>query len=296
MLLLVLEHLTSPSTQMHFFLCSLLISTEMMDDNTVYDLFELANVHKKHHGVSLVKGPDANSPAYKILNPNLIPSVPELSFRDLLFSIHSERGFIFSANLKQAKRTRGTLISVEKTDGSGSLFEIISNGKANTVDVVYASASGQHVVSIEDVDVANGHWKNITVFVQEDRAQVHVGCEEINIQELDVPIQQILNQEVADISNLRIGKGAAKTDRFMVRNLILGLMCRRVGDKSFIYVLRIVICSVWERVKTHRMRTDGFDLDSLPARCNSRCWKIVFIFWKPIWIIFFHDSREFSRT
>lgn len=189
----------------------------MLDDDSVFDLFELSHLHKKHHGVSLVKGPDPNSPAYKILNPNLIPSVPELSFRDLIDSIQSERGFIFTANLKQAKRTRGSLISVERTDGTGSVFEIISNGKANTVDLVYRTASGQHVVSIEDVSVANGHWRNITVFVQEDRAQVYVGCEEINTQELDVPIQQILSQESADIASLRIAKGAAKSDRFMVR-------------------------------------------------------------------------------
>lgn len=196
-------------------------SAEMPDDDTVFDLFELTHVHKKHHGVSLVKGPDPNSPAYKILNANLIPSVPELSFRDLIYSIQTERGFIFTANLKQAKRTRGSLVSVERADGTGSVFEIISNGKANTVDLVYWTASGQHVVSIEDVNVANGHWKNITVFVQEDRAQVHVGCEEINTQELDAPIQQILSQESADTASLRIAKGAAKSDRFMVRIWVL---------------------------------------------------------------------------
>uniref|UniRef100_A0A9J8CF79 Thrombospondin 1a n=1 Tax=Cyprinus carpio carpio TaxID=630221 RepID=A0A9J8CF79_CYPCA len=198
-----------------------MLNMQMPDDDTVFDLFELTRVDKKHHGVNLVKGPDPNSPAYKILNPNLIPSVPELSFRDLIYSIQSERGFIFTANLKQVKRTRGSLVSVERTDGTGSVFEIISNGKANTVDLVYWTASGQHVVSIADVNVANGHWKNITVFVQEDRAQVHVGCEKINTQELDAPIQQILNQESADIASLRIAKGAAKSDRFMVRIWVL---------------------------------------------------------------------------
>uniref|UniRef100_A0A8C1UGR2 Thrombospondin 1a n=1 Tax=Cyprinus carpio TaxID=7962 RepID=A0A8C1UGR2_CYPCA len=203
------------------FLWSSVSSRQMPDDDTVFDLFELTHVDKKHHGVNLVKGPDPNSPAYKILNPNLIPSVPELSFRDLIYSIQSERGFIFTANLKQVKHTRGSLVSVERTDGTGSVFEIISNGKANTVDLVYWTASGQHVVSIEDVNVANGHWKNITVFVQEDRAQVHVGCEEINTQELDAPIQQILNQESADIASLRIAKGAAKSDRFLVRIWVL---------------------------------------------------------------------------
>lgn len=196
----------------------------MLDDDTVYDVFELTNVHKHHVGVSLVKGPDPNSPAYKILKPNLIPSVPEPSFRDLLFSIHTERGFILTANLKQAKRTRASLITVEMKDGSGSLFEIISNGKANSVDLLYRSASGQQLVSIDDVDVADGQWRNLTLFIQEDRAQLHVGCEEINTQELDLPIQQILSQDIADISELRIGKPATKSDRFMVRKLLLNLL------------------------------------------------------------------------
>lgn len=182
----------------------------------MYDLFELARVHKKHHGVSLVKGPDPYSPAYKILNPNLIPVVPEHSLRDLIYSIQEEKGFLFLVNLKQAKKTRGSLLTVEKKDGSGPIFEIISNGDAHTLDLVYTTANKQHVVSIEDAHLASGSWKNITLFLQEDRAQLYVGCEEINTSELDVPIYQILTQEVADIATLRIGKGAVK-DRFMVR-------------------------------------------------------------------------------
>ncbi|XP_073682628.1 thrombospondin-1 [Garra rufa] len=254
---------------------------EMPDDDTVFDLFELTNVHKKHHGVSLVKGPDANSPAYKILNPNLIPSVPELSFRDLIYSIQSERGFIFTANLKQAKRTRGTLISVERTDGSGSVFEIISNGKANTVDLVYWTATGQHVVSIEDVNVANGHWKNITLFVQEDRAQVHVGCEEINTQELDAPIQQILNQESADISSLRIAKGAAKSDRFMgvlqnvrfVFGTTLDAILRNKGCESSTFITDVMTLETPVNGSSPAIRTDytGHKTKDLQDICGFSC-------------------------
>uniref|UniRef100_A0A8C8EWH0 Thrombospondin 1b n=1 Tax=Oncorhynchus tshawytscha TaxID=74940 RepID=A0A8C8EWH0_ONCTS len=191
----------------------------------VYDLFELVQVSKKNHGVTLVKGDDPYSPAYKILNPDLIPELPESSFRDLIDSIHAERGFLLLLNFKQFKRTRGSLLTVEKRDGSGAVFEIVSNGKANTLDVVFSTVNKQQVVSIEDVDLATGHWKNITLFVQEDRAQLYVGCEEVNTAELDAPIQSILTQETPATARLRIGKGAVK-DRFMVSG------ARRAHDNS----------------------------------------------------------------
>uniref|UniRef100_A0A8C7MSB5 Thrombospondin-1 n=1 Tax=Oncorhynchus kisutch TaxID=8019 RepID=A0A8C7MSB5_ONCKI len=175
--------------------CESVRVAESRDDNSVYDLFELVHVSKKNHGVTLVKGDDPYSPAYKILNPDLIPEVPESSFRDLIDSIHAERGFLLLLNFKQFKRTRGSLLTVEKRDGSGAVFEIVSNGKANTLDVVFSTVNKQQVVSIEDVDLATGHWKNITLFVQEDRAQLYVGCEEVNTAELDAPIQSILTQE-----------------------------------------------------------------------------------------------------
>uniref|UniRef100_A0A4W5MIK3 Thrombospondin-1 n=1 Tax=Hucho hucho TaxID=62062 RepID=A0A4W5MIK3_9TELE len=194
--------------------CESVRVAENRDDNSVYDLFELVQVSKKNHGVTLVKGDDPYSPAYKILNPDLIPELPESSFRDLIDSIHAERGFLLLLNFKQFKRTRGSLLTVEKRDGSGAVFEIVSNGKANTLDVVFSTANKQQVVSIEDVDLATGHWKNITLFVQEDRAQLYVGCEEVNTAELDAPIQSILTQETPATARLRIGKGAVK-DRFM---------------------------------------------------------------------------------
>lgn len=186
-------------------------------------MFELVRVPRKNHGVSLVKGDDPYSPAYKILNPDLIPPVPENAFRDLIDSIHSERGFLLLMNFKQFKRTRGSLLTVEKQDGSGPVFEIVSNGKANTLDIVFSTENKQQVVSIEDVDLATSHWKNITLFVQEDRAQLYVGCDEVNIAELDAPIQNILTQETPASARLRVGKGAVK-DRFMVRvwGIVLG--------------------------------------------------------------------------
>uniref|UniRef100_A0A3B5KP37 Thrombospondin 1b n=1 Tax=Xiphophorus couchianus TaxID=32473 RepID=A0A3B5KP37_9TELE len=187
---------------------------ESRDDNSVFDLFELIRVPSKNHGVTLAKGDDPYSPAYKILNPDLIPPVPESAFRDLVDSVHAERGFLLLLNFKQFKRTRGSLLTVEKRDGSGAVFEIVSNGKANTLDIVYSTENKQQVVSIEEVDLATGNWKNITLFVQEDRAQLFVGCEEVNTAELDAPIQNILTQGTPAGAQLRVGKGAVN-DRFM---------------------------------------------------------------------------------
>lgn len=181
----------------------------------MYDLFELVRLPKKSQGVTLVKGDDPYSPAYKILNPDLIPPVPESSFRDLIDSIHAERGFLLLLNFKQFRHTRGSLLTVEKRDGSGPVFEIVSNGKADTLDIEFSTENKQQVVSIEDVGLATGQWKNITLFVQEDRAQLYAGCEEVNTAELDAPIQSILTQDTPAGARLRIGKGAVK-DRFMV--------------------------------------------------------------------------------
>ncbi|KAL6105885.1 thbs1 [Pungitius sinensis] len=187
---------------------------ESRDDSSVYDLFEMVRVNKRHNGVTLVKGADPHSPAYKVLNADLIPPIPDSYLRDLLDSIQAERGFLLLVNLKQFKKSRGSLLTIEKKDGSGSIFEIISNGKANTLDVVYSTLSQQQVVSIEDADLATGHWKNITLFVQDDRVQLFVGCEEINVSEMDLPISKVLSQELADVARLRIGKGAVR-DKFM---------------------------------------------------------------------------------
>lgn len=138
-----------------------------------------------------------------------------MSFRDIIDSIQTEKGFLLLATFKQAKKTRGSILTVEKKDGSGPIFEIISNGKANSLDLVYTTMNKQQVVSIDDAFLSTGGWKNITLFVQEDRAQLFVGCEEVNTAELDASIHKILTQQVADSARLRIGKGAVK-ERFMV--------------------------------------------------------------------------------
>ncbi|MED6248128.1 thrombospondin-1-like [Girardinichthys multiradiatus] len=260
---------------------------ESRDDNSVYDLFELARVSKRHNGVTLVKGADPYSPAYKVLNADLIPPVPDASFRDLLDSIQAERGFLLLLNLKQFKKTRGSLLTVEKTDGSGPLFEIISNGKANTLDLVYSTERQLQVVSIEDAGLANGHWKNLTLFVQEDRAQLFVGCEEINVSELDMPIQTLLSREVADRARLRIGKGAAK-DKFMgvlqnvhfVFGTTLDAILTNKGCKSGAALTQVMTLDNPVNGSSPAIRTDytGHKSKDLQTVCGFSCEDIASMF------------------
>uniref|UniRef100_A0A8B9IQN4 Thrombospondin-1 n=1 Tax=Anser cygnoides TaxID=8845 RepID=A0A8B9IQN4_ANSCY len=182
------------------------------DDNSVFDLFELIGFIRKGAGrrapgVHLVKGPESSSPAYRIEDASRIPAVPDSKFQDLLDAIHAEKGFILLATLRQAKKSRGTLLAVEQKDGSGHVFSLVSNGKAGTLDLSLSGDGKQQLVSVEDALLATGHWKNITLFVQEDRAQLYVGCEKMENAELDIPIQNIFTRDLASSASLRIAKG-----------------------------------------------------------------------------------------
>ncbi|KAM5129639.1 thrombospondin-1 [Mantella aurantiaca] len=213
------------------------------DDNSVFDLFEITGVSRKlsprkSQGVSLVKGPDPSSPAYRIENPDLIPPVPEDKFQDLLDSVRVERGFILLATLRQIKKTRGALLSIERKDGTGHVFSLTSNGEAGTLDLSVSIEDKQQVVSVEEARLATGHWKNITLFVQEDRAQLYVGCDKMENAELDVPIHHILSGELATTAQMRVAKGGVK-DRFqgVLQNL------RFVFGTSMDVILRNKGCS-----------------------------------------------------
>uniref|UniRef100_A0A8C9S207 Thrombospondin-1 n=1 Tax=Scleropages formosus TaxID=113540 RepID=A0A8C9S207_SCLFO len=256
------------------------------EDDSVFDLFELLRVHRKNHGVTLVKGSDPYSPAYRIWNPDLIPPLPVTSFRDLIDSIHKERGFLLLVNFKQAKKTRGSLLTVEKVDGSGPVFEIISNGKANTLDVVYSTEKNQQVLSIEEADLATGHWRNITLFVQEDRVQLFVGCEEVNTAEMDVTITNVLTQEVADIARLRVGKGAI-SDWFtgalqnvrFVFGTTLDTVLRNKGCQSSTFTDTITLDNPVNG-SSPAIRTDfiGHKTKDLQAVCGFSCEDIAIMF------------------
>ncbi|KAM9354598.1 thrombospondin-1 [Pholidichthys leucotaenia] len=260
---------------------------ENREDNSVFDLFDIAGVNKRHHGVSLVRGADPYSNAYRVLNADLIPQVPDSSFRDLLDSIQTERGFLFLANLKQFKKSRGGILTVEKADGSGPIFEIISNGIADTLDVVYSTADQQQVVSIEDAGLATGHWRNITLFVQDDRAQLFVGCDEINVSEMDVSIQKVLTREVADRARLRIGKGTV-ADKFtgvlqnvrFVFGTTLDAILRNKGCQNGATLTDVMTFDNPVNNSSPAIRTDysGHKAKDLQSVCGFSCEDIASMF------------------
>nr|ADX36088.1 thrombospondin-1 [Ambystoma mexicanum] len=191
------------------------ISESGSDDDSVFDLFELTGFSRKgasrrSGAVHLVKGPDPSSPAYRIEDADRIPPLPEEQFQDLLDAISTERGFILLATLRQSKKSRGALLAVERKDGSGHVFSLVSNGRAGTLDLSLSAEGKQQVVSMEDALLATGHWKNITLFVQEDRAQLYVGCDKMENAELDIPIQNLFNRDLAATAQLRVAKGGVK--------------------------------------------------------------------------------------
>lgn len=193
----------------------------------MFDIFELLGAARKGSGRRLVKGPDQSSPAFRIENANLIPPVPDDKFQDLLDAVWADKGFIFLASLRQMKKTRGTLLAVERKDNSGQIFSVVSNGKAGTLDLSLSLPGKQQVVSVEEALLATAQWKSITLFVQEDRAQLYIDCEKMESAELDVPIQSIFTRDLAKVARLRVAKGDAN-DNFQVS--LFNLSQRLCGD------------------------------------------------------------------
>ncbi|KAG8449721.1 hypothetical protein GDO86_016386 [Hymenochirus boettgeri] len=260
------------------------------DDNSVFDLFELTGYHRKSgsrkpEGLHLVKGPDPSSPAYRIENADLIPPLPDVKFQDLLDAIRSERGFILLATLRQAKKSRGALMSVERKDGNGHIFSLISNGRAGTLDLSLSGERKQQVVSVEDTLLATGTWMNFTLFVQEDRAQLYVGCEEKENAELDVPIQKIFTENLANIARLRVAKGGVK-DNFQgvlqnvrfVFGTTLEAILRNKGCSSMTNSVITLDNPVNGSSPAIRTNYIGHKTKDLPAVCGIPCDDISRLF------------------
>jgi thrombospondin 1 len=105
---------------------------------------------------------------------------------------------------------------------------VVSNGKAGTLDLSLSIPGKHQVVSVEEALLATGQWKTITLFVQEDRAQLYIDCEKMESAELDVPIQTIFTRDLANIARLRVAKGDVN-DNFqvspLIEALVPGLIC-----------------------------------------------------------------------
>lgn len=119
------------------------------------------------------------------------------------------------ATMRQDRASRGTLVGLESSNGRRQ-FEIVSNGRANTLDLVYWVDGSQNVVSFEDVDLSDSQWKNITLHVHGENAHLYVGCTLIDSFILDDPFYEHLQPEG---SRMYVAKGSIRENHFRVSSI-----------------------------------------------------------------------------
>lgn len=186
-----------------------------LDDESVFDLFAISHINRRTIGAKLFKGHDWDSPAYRFIRFDQLPSVSTPILRQLLKQIQNNEGFVFVATMRQDRASRGTLVGLESSNGRRQ-FEIVSNGRANTLDLVYWVDGSQNVVSFEDVDLSDSQWKNITLHVHGENAHLYVGCTLIDSFILDDPFYEHLQPEG---SRMYVAKGSIRENHFRVSSI-----------------------------------------------------------------------------
>lgn len=152
-------------------------------------------------------------PAYRFVRFDYIPPVSAEPLSRIARLMRQREGFFLTASLRQDRKSRGTLLALEGP-GAHRQFELVSNGPADTLDLTYWVDGAQHVLSLEDVGLADAQWKNITVQVAAETFSLHVGCALIDSFALDEPFYE---QLVTDKSKMYVAKGSARESHFRVR-------------------------------------------------------------------------------
>uniref|UniRef100_A0A8C2KT13 Thrombospondin-2 n=1 Tax=Cyprinus carpio TaxID=7962 RepID=A0A8C2KT13_CYPCA len=191
-------------------LCALKHIYGLVEDESIFDLFKISSISRKTIGAKLFKGHDWDSPAYRFIRFDHIPAVSTPALHQILKQVQSNEGFVFVATIRQDKGSRGTLIGLEGASGSRQ-FEIVSNGRANTLDLLYMVEGSQNVVSFEDVDLSDSQWKNITLYIHGENAHLYVGCSLIDSVILDEPFYEHLRPEG---SQMFVAKGSIRENHF----------------------------------------------------------------------------------
>uniref|UniRef100_UPI00358FBF81 thrombospondin-1-like n=1 Tax=Myxine glutinosa TaxID=7769 RepID=UPI00358FBF81 len=192
--------------------CSCLRTTDgVEDEGIVFDLYEIMRLRGRRPGIRLVRGPDRDSPAFKVIHPERLPVTSGESLRDLLETMHRERGFIFEATLRQFPLTTGALFALERRDGSECQFEIVSDGPGNKLEVHYSLDGVPGKVSFFDVDLAKGKWRSFLLYVSTEQAKLYVNCRFISSVLLEVPFYKKLS--ISD-SNLFVARGSNPKHNF----------------------------------------------------------------------------------
>lgn len=164
----------------------------------------------------MFRGPDPTIPAYRFIRFDHIPPCKPEKLKKIVKLIRQNEGFILSATLRQDRQSRGTILALEGPGISERQFEIISNGRANTLDLIYWVDGFQNVISLEDVDLADSQWKNLTVQITGENYNLYVGCDLIDSFILEEPFYEQLK---AENSRMYVAKGSIRENHFRVGNL-----------------------------------------------------------------------------
>uniref|UniRef100_A0A8C7TL75 Thrombospondin-2 n=1 Tax=Oncorhynchus mykiss TaxID=8022 RepID=A0A8C7TL75_ONCMY len=226
-----------------------------MDDDTTFDLFDISGITRKTLGAKQFRGQDTDNPAYRFIRFDHLPSVSAPVLKQMLLQIQNNEGFVFVASMRQDRGSRGTLIALEGANGQRQ-FEIVSNGRANTLDLVYWVDGSQNVVSFEDVDLSDSQWKNITLHVHGENANLFVGCSLIDSFILDEPFYEHLQ---AEDSRMFVAKGSIRENHF--RGLLQNV--RFMFDTSVDDVLRNKGCEVTKADEANVVVSESTDMEDV---------------------------------
>ncbi|XP_048864297.1 thrombospondin-2 isoform X4 [Brienomyrus brachyistius] len=228
-----------------------------LEEETVFDLFEISHITRKTLGAKLFRGQDPNAPAYRFIRFDQLPSVRPPALKQILQRMQSSEGFVFVATVRQDRASRGTLLSLEGPGGKRQ-FDIISNGHANSLDLIYWFDGSQNVVSFEDVDMADSQWKNVTLQVQGENANLYVGCSLVDSFVLDEPFYEHLRPDGA---HMFVAKGSMRENHF--RGLLQNV--RFIFDTSVNDILRSKGCEVAKPEETNTVSENVEVVDISPA-------------------------------
>lgn len=180
------------------------------------DLFESSGITQRTIGVKLFRGPDPESPAYRFIRLDHLPSVKPRVLEQLLQQIQNHEGFTLMASLRQDHASRSTLLSIEGP-GKHRQLEVLSDGTVNTFELVYWWADGsRNVITFPDVGLVDSQWKNITLHVYGETATLYVDCSLIDSFILDEPFYEHLR---APGGRMYLAKGSSRETHFRVRAL-----------------------------------------------------------------------------
>ncbi|XP_053447927.1 thrombospondin-2 isoform X2 [Nycticebus coucang] len=181
------------------------------DEDAVFDLFSVSNINRKTIGAKQFRGPEPGGPAYRFVRFDYLPPVGAAALRTIAERARRRDGFFLTAQVRQDRGTRGTLLGLHGPGAAQRQFEIVSNGPADTLDLTYWAGGAQHVLSLEDVGLADARWKNVTVQVASETYSLYVGCDLIDSVTLDEPFYERLQPEG---SKMYVAKGAARDGHF----------------------------------------------------------------------------------